>query len=71
VHHSERGVLAYAFSGTRYDAGDKLDYLRATVELAARRDDIGPSFVAFLRRFLSDLDRAAGRDPVDPGPPRH
>jgi UTP--glucose-1-phosphate uridylyltransferase len=61
VHHSERGVLAYAFTGTRYDAGDKNDYLRATVELAAGRDDIGPSFVAFMRRFLADLDRAAGR----------
>jgi UTP--glucose-1-phosphate uridylyltransferase len=61
VHHSERGVLAYAFSGTRYDAGDKLDHLRATVELASRRDDIGPSFVAFLRRFVADLDREAGQ----------
>jgi UTP--glucose-1-phosphate uridylyltransferase len=57
VHESKRGVLAYAFIGTRYDAGDKLDYLRATVELAARREDIGPSFTAFLRRFVADLDR--------------
>ena len=57
VHGSERGVLAYAFTGTRYDAGDKNDYLRATVELAARRDDIGPGFVAFLRRFVGELDR--------------
>jgi UTP--glucose-1-phosphate uridylyltransferase len=61
VHNSERGVFAYTFSGIRYDAGDKNDYLRATVELAARRDDIGPAFVAFLRRFLADLDA---------GPPR-
>jgi UTP--glucose-1-phosphate uridylyltransferase len=61
VHHSERGVLAYAYGGTRYDAGDKLDYLRATVELAARRDDIGPSFVAFLQRFVADFDRTGGR----------
>jgi UTP--glucose-1-phosphate uridylyltransferase len=57
VQASERGVLAYAFTGTRYDAGDRNDYLRATVELAARRDDIGPSFVAFLRRFIAELDR--------------
>jgi UTP--glucose-1-phosphate uridylyltransferase len=67
VHGSDRGVLAYAFSGTRYDAGDKNDYLRATVELAARRDDIGPSFVAYLRRFLADLDRRAAAE----GPARH
>ena len=62
-----RGVLAYAFTGTRYDAGDKNDYLRATVELAARRDDIGPEFVAFLRRFVGDLDRQAEAR----GPARH
>jgi UTP--glucose-1-phosphate uridylyltransferase len=59
VHQSGRGVLAYAFTGTRYDAGDKLDYLRATVELATRRGDIGPLFVAFLRRYVADLDREA------------
>jgi UTP--glucose-1-phosphate uridylyltransferase len=62
-----RGVLAYAFTGTRYDAGDKNDYLRATVELATRRDDIGPEFVAFLRRFVGDLDRQAEAR----GPARH
>jgi UTP--glucose-1-phosphate uridylyltransferase len=67
VRRSERGVLAYAFTGTRYDAGDKNDYLRATVELAARRDDIGPSFVAFLRRFLADLDQRS----TNQGPARH
>jgi UTP--glucose-1-phosphate uridylyltransferase len=67
VQGSERGVLAYAFTGTRYDAGDKNDYLRATVELAARRDDIGPSFVAFLRRFLAELDQRATNE----GPARH
>jgi UTP--glucose-1-phosphate uridylyltransferase len=67
VHNSERGVLAYPFTGTRYDAGDKNDYLRATVELAVRRDDIGPAFVAFLRRFVADLDRQAEAR----GPARH
>ena len=67
VQESELGVLAYVFAGTRYDAGDKNDYLRATVELAARRPDIGPEFVAFLRRFVADLDRRAAHE----GPARH
>jgi UTP--glucose-1-phosphate uridylyltransferase len=62
INNSERGVLAYTFTGTRYDAGDKIDYLRATVELAARREDIGPPFVAFLRSFLDNLDRGVGQD---------
>jgi UTP--glucose-1-phosphate uridylyltransferase len=47
----EQAVYAYVFEGTRYDIGKKLDYLRATVELAADRDDLGPDF----REFLVDL----------------
>jgi len=48
-------VYAMAFEGTRYDIGDKGDYLRATVELAAGRDDLGPDFRTFLRRFVAGL----------------
>jgi len=48
-----RGVIAMGFTGTRYDAGDKNDYLRATVELAAGREDVGPAFLEFLRGFLA------------------
>ena len=47
----EQAVYAFVFEGTRYDIGKKLDYLRATVELAAERDDLGPEF----RRFLADF----------------
>jgi UTP--glucose-1-phosphate uridylyltransferase len=60
AQESEAGVLALAFTGTRYDVGDKNEYLRATVELAARRDDIGPGFVDFLRRFLDGLGGEQG-----------
>jgi UTP--glucose-1-phosphate uridylyltransferase len=42
------GVLGLPFSEGRYDAGSKLDYLRATVELALARDDLGPPFRAWL-----------------------
>ncbi|MGH2686394.1 MAG: UTP--glucose-1-phosphate uridylyltransferase GalU [Actinomycetota bacterium] len=47
----EQAVYAYRFDGVRYDIGKKLDYLRATVELAVDRDDLGPD----LRQFLADL----------------
>jgi UTP--glucose-1-phosphate uridylyltransferase len=47
----EQAVYAYVFDGQRYDIGKKLDYLRATVELAAEREDLGPGF----RAFLADL----------------
>jgi UTP--glucose-1-phosphate uridylyltransferase len=44
-------VYVYVFEGLRYDIGKKLDYLRATVEMAIDRDDLGPEF----RSFLADL----------------
>jgi UTP--glucose-1-phosphate uridylyltransferase len=48
----EQAVYAYIFEGGRYDIGNKLDYLKATVELAAQRDDVGPEFRAFLTDFV-------------------
>jgi UTP--glucose-1-phosphate uridylyltransferase len=50
-----RGVLAMRFTGRRYDVGEKNGYLRATVELAANRSDVGPGFVEFLREFVAGL----------------
>jgi UTP--glucose-1-phosphate uridylyltransferase len=41
-------VYGFTFEGGRYDIGHKLDYLRATVELALERDDVGPEFAAYL-----------------------
>ncbi|MEW6183221.1 MAG: UTP--glucose-1-phosphate uridylyltransferase GalU [Bacillota bacterium] len=50
----EEKVFGYAFQGKRYDAGDKLGYLRATVELALERDDLGPPFLEYLQTLLSE-----------------
>lgn len=47
-----RSVYGWVFSDGRYDIGKKLDYLRATVELAVEREDLGPEFLEFLRRFV-------------------
>jgi UTP--glucose-1-phosphate uridylyltransferase len=47
----EQAVYAYVFEGGRYDVGNKLDAVRATVELAIDRDDIGKD----VRRWLVDL----------------
>jgi UTP--glucose-1-phosphate uridylyltransferase len=46
------GVL---FRGRRYDTGDRGDYLRTVVRLAAERSDLGPDFRAFLREFVAAL----------------
>jgi len=47
----QQTVYAYLFEGLRYDIGKKLDYLRATMELAIDREDVGPEF----RAILADL----------------
>jgi UTP--glucose-1-phosphate uridylyltransferase len=44
----EQNVYGYVFDKGRFDVGNKLDYLRATVELALERPDLGPEFRAFL-----------------------
>jgi UTP--glucose-1-phosphate uridylyltransferase len=44
-----RPIYAYRFEGTRYDAGDKLGFLRATVEFALRRHDLGGEFREYLK----------------------
>jgi UTP--glucose-1-phosphate uridylyltransferase len=41
-------VHGYVFAEGRFDIGKKIDYLRATVELALRREDLGPEFRTFL-----------------------
>ena len=48
----DQTVYGYVFEEGRYDIGNKLDYLRATVELALERDDIGPQFRTFLTELV-------------------
>src|SRR5579884_1969484 len=44
-----RPIYGYKFEGTRYDAGDKLGFLRATVEIALSRHDLGSEFHEYLK----------------------
>jgi UTP--glucose-1-phosphate uridylyltransferase len=48
-------VHGVVFDGLRYDTGDKIDYLKATVQLACERTDIGPAFSAWLRDYAGAL----------------
>lgn len=47
-------VYAYNFTGKRYDTGNKLGYLKTTVEFALRRPDLGPQFREYLKKLLAD-----------------
>ena len=49
-------IHAYRFIGKRYDTGDKLGFLKATVEFALRRPDLGGPFLDYLKGL--DLDAA-------------
>ena len=44
-----RPIYAFRFEGKRYDAGDKLGFLKATVEFALRRHDLGADFRDYLK----------------------
>lgn len=50
----ERDVYALVYGGRMLDVGKKLDYLKATVELALMRDDLAKPFEDWLREFLDD-----------------
>ena len=54
-----KAVYAYEFAGCRYDVGDKLGFLKATVEMALKRPDLHDDFAAYLRSLndggLDDL----------------
>ncbi len=50
------GVYGVVFRGRRYDTGDRLDYIKAIVQLAVEREDLGPELRPWLRDFAADLD---------------
>ena len=50
---AEERVMTYQFSGKRYDCGDKLGYLQATVEYALRHPILKDSFSGYLEELLA------------------
>jgi len=44
-----RPMYGYRFEGTRHDAGNKLGFLKATVEFALKREDLGGPFREYLK----------------------
>jgi UTP--glucose-1-phosphate uridylyltransferase len=50
------GVHGVLFRGRRFDTGNKLDFLKTTVEFACARQDLAPDFVPWLREYVSALE---------------
>lgn len=49
------GVYGVVFRGRRYDTGDRLDYIKAIVQLASDRDDLGPQLRPWLKDFAATI----------------
>ena len=47
-------MYGYVYEGTRHDAGDKLGFLKATIEFALKRDDLGGPLKEYLRGLKLD-----------------
>ncbi|MGX5682476.1 UTP--glucose-1-phosphate uridylyltransferase GalU [Schumannella luteola] len=50
------GVYGVVFRGRRYDTGDRVDYIKAIVQLAVERDDLGPELRPWLKSFADTLE---------------
>jgi len=51
----DQGIVAHNFEGTRYDTGDKLGYLKATVEMGLRHSEVKDRFREYLKRLGESL----------------
>lgn len=51
----QRSMYAYEFEGTRFDAGDKLGYLKATIAFGLRHPELAPEFKKYIRQVARDL----------------
>lgn len=49
------GVIGVIFRGRRYDTGDRVDYIKAIVQLATDRDDLGAELRPWLKEFSERL----------------
>lgn len=53
---ADEPVHGLIFRGRRYDTGDRIDYLKAVVQLACDRPDLGPELLSWLRGFVASRD---------------
>lgn len=60
-------MYAYNFEGRRYDVGNKLGFLEATVEYALRREDLREEFIAYLVNVMKKEIKDTSYDEVAAG----
>ena len=55
VDENQPDVYGVIFKGRRYDTGDKVDYIKASLRIAIEREDIGEELKQWLKNFSKDL----------------
>ncbi len=55
--NDKRQIYAYNFAGKRYDVGNKLGFLKATVEFALAKNELSGPFAQYLHEIVADLDK--------------
>lgn len=61
----QKPMFAHVFEGKRYDVGDKMGFLQATVEFALSRSDLGADFAAYLQKLVLGefgIEAASGKE---------
>ena len=51
----QKGMYAYEFEGIRFDAGDKLGYLKAIIAFGTRHPELGEEFKKYIKQVSADL----------------
>ena len=54
---TKEAIYAYNFEGRRYDVGDKLGFLEATVDFALKRPELRDEFIEFLKTKSDEIER--------------
>ena len=57
---NKEAMYAYDFEGTRYDVGDKLGFLKATVDFALKREYLQEDFIKYLKEVCDKFDNKLG-----------
>ncbi|MGG4489369.1 UTP--glucose-1-phosphate uridylyltransferase GalU [Metabacillus idriensis] len=59
ILNETQNVLAYNFSGKRYDVGDKFGFIKATIDFSLNRRDLSPNVRSYLKELLSEQEPVA------------
>jgi UTP--glucose-1-phosphate uridylyltransferase len=53
---SIQSVIAYNFEGKRYDVGEKLGFIKTTIDVALKREDLREDLITFLKKTLENVN---------------